>query len=611
MNTSEHEGEILDGRYRLLERIGEGGMGAVYLGQHVVIGRQVAVKLLRVEFAGSEQIVKRFYREAHAAASIKHKNIIDIFDLGVSPWGEPYLVMEHLAGESLGDMLDRRGAIDLEAVCGVLEPTLQALEAAHQTGVVHRDLKPENIFLVYQEDEAPAVKLIDFGISKFAYEGDKTRMTQTGALLGTPDFMSPEQARGKGNVDHRADIWGIGVILYECLTLERPFRGANYNELILNILTQEPTPPSEVDSDCPPEADAVVMRALEKDPGKRYQSATEMLDALKELDCFENRKQRLKHYSTGISEMGFAAGDLGANSVTIPVNVAAKVLGELVRQKTPEGWSETERGSVSKRGRLYLGAIGFVALVVLGAFGTLYFFSQQKAFIEKQPAPKSAAILPPVEPKKQEEKTETAAEDGVQISISGIPDGAKIYYQDALVPMNPFRVDKKTTVMPLRVETEGYEVYSVMIVPSEDKVIEVALEKRVTKSRRDRSRSAKSIASIREEALDSVSMQKTPGQTGLTQSQQQYVYRKNKHTLKRCYDDALAHGGAPADKVLAINMKLNVSPDGDVTNTVLSGGGSTVPSLNACIKSEAAKWKFPKSSEETPVRFSFAFTTKE
>ncbi|MCP4680293.1 MAG: serine/threonine protein kinase [Deltaproteobacteria bacterium] len=603
MNISEHEGEILDGRYRLLERIGEGGMGAVYLGQHVVIGRQVAVKLLRVEFAGSEQIVKRFYREAHAAATIKHGNIIDIFDLGVSPWGEPYLVMEHLEGESLGDLLDRRGAIDFEAVCGVLEPTLQALEAAHQAGVVHRDLKPENIFLVHQEDEAPAIKLIDFGISKFAYEGDKTRMTQTGSLLGTPDFMSPEQARGKGNVDHRADIWGIGVILYECLTLERPFMGSNYNELILNILTQKPKPPSEIDSDCPPEADAIVMRALEKDPDKRYQSAVEMLDALKELDCFENRKKRLEHYSTGISEMGFAAGDLGANSVTVPVNVAAKVLGELVRQKTPDGWSETERGFVGKHGAFYFGAIGLVALVVLGFFGAWFFGGRQ----EKPPEPTSATT-PLVEPKQQEEN---AASDGVQISLQGVPEGAKVYYQDALVPMNPFRVDKKTTVMPLRVETEGYEIYSVMIVPSEDKVIEVTLEKRAVKNKKERPRQTKSTASIREKALDSISMQRTPGQTGLTESQQQYVYNKNKQSLKRCYDDVLAQGSVPADKVLSINMKLYVSPGGSVTDTTLSGSGSTFASLNACLKKEARKWKFPKNTEETPVTFSFAFTTKE
>ncbi len=614
MGNSDHTGKTLDERYRLLNKIGEGGMGAVYLAHHVVIGRKVAVKLLRVEFASSKQIVKRFYREAHAAASIKHRNIIDIFDLGISPWGEPYLVMEYLEGESLGTLLDRHGPIDLAASCAVLESTLQALSAAHDAGVIHRDLKPENIFLVHDDREDPIVKLIDFGISKFAYEGDQTRLTQTGSLLGTPDFMSPEQARGKGEIDHRADIWGIGVILYECLTLARPFVGESYNDLILNILSNEPTPPSEVDPECPPEVDDIVMRALEKDPDNRYQTAAEMLDALKELSCFEERKQSLIRYADDMSELCFASGDLGADSVTLPLNVAEKVLDELVREKTPGGWSWTGRRE-GRRSRLFLAIVGVVVLIGLGSVGAGYYYFSRDGGPAKPTAAEGSVS--------QDDSNEAAEDEGVEITLEGVPEDAKIYYQDALVPMNPFRVDKKTTIMPIRVEAEGYEIFSIMVVPSEDKKVEVTLEKRPSRASKTQSkssppssagRSTDSKAAVRAKAMESISKSiglKSETSDVLTPAQQRIVYIKNKRHLKRCYDQALARGDAPASETLSINMKLDVSSSGNVLEVSLSGSGASVPWLNDCLKREAMKWEYPESAEETAVKYSFAFAPKE
>jgi serine/threonine protein kinase len=221
---------LLDGRYRIVRLLGEGGMGAVYLASHVGLGRDVAIKFLHAEFISREDIVGRFRREAQAAAAIRHKNIIEVFDVGMSPQGEPFLVMEYLEGESLAGLLKRVGPLSLGAACAVMEPTLQALQAAHRKGIVHRDLKPDNIFLAYQEGEPPVVKIIDFGISKFTQgDPDKWR-TRTGAVMGTPAYMSPEQARGSASLDHRTDLYSMGTILFEMLTGGLPYAGTNFAE---------------------------------------------------------------------------------------------------------------------------------------------------------------------------------------------------------------------------------------------------------------------------------------------------------------------------------------------------------------------------------------------
>lgn len=285
-------------------------MGAVYLGRHIKLGRSAAVKFLHAELTGNKEVVARFYREAQAASSISHANIIDVFDVGVSEWGEPYLVMEYLSGENLGSLLDRKGTVSLAAACGIMEPALRALSAAHEHGIVHRDLKPENIFLARQDDAAPVVKLIDFGISKFV-QNEQTKLTRTGALLGTPSYMSPEQARGKGEFDHRTDIYSMGVILYSMLTGELPFVGESYNDLIYTILTEAPREPSEVCDTFPMSAEPIVKRLLEKDPDKRYGTCPELIEALEELAEYDSRTEALAELARDMPKDCVATGDLG------------------------------------------------------------------------------------------------------------------------------------------------------------------------------------------------------------------------------------------------------------------------------------------------------------
>lgn len=212
----DYSGRTLENRYSVTKLLGKGGMGSVYLGHHVKIGKRVAVKFLHAQFTSSPELVKRFYREAQAASMVQHSNIIKVMDVGVSDSGEPFLVMEYLEGESLAEMLKRKGILDIGAACGVLEPALLALSAAHDSGIIHRDLKPENIFMVHEESGFSGVKLIDFGISKFTGPGDQSQLTQTGTLLGTPAYMAPEQVRGDKDIDRRADIYSMGVFSTRC-----------------------------------------------------------------------------------------------------------------------------------------------------------------------------------------------------------------------------------------------------------------------------------------------------------------------------------------------------------------------------------------------------------
>jgi serine/threonine-protein kinase len=286
-------------------------MGSVHLAEHVGLHTQVAVKFLHIELSGQEEAVRRFEQEARVAASIRHPNIIQVFDVGFSEGGDPFLVMEYLEGESLATLLKRAGPLDLAATCGVMEPALLALQAAHRKGIIHRDLKPENVFLVHQPDQPPTVKLIDFGLSKITTGVVDQLRTQTGSVMGTPAYMSPEQARGATNLDHRTDLYSLGTILFEMLTGGSPYSGANFNEFFANLLTEEPRGPRDVYPAFPVEAEPMVRKAIRKHPDERFQSATEMLEALANLPQFEDRTKRLIQIGAGMSKSSFAGGDLG------------------------------------------------------------------------------------------------------------------------------------------------------------------------------------------------------------------------------------------------------------------------------------------------------------
>ena len=269
-------------RYEIRGEIGRGGMGVVYQGFDCTLQRNVALKFMDSDQIENREAVSRFQREALAAGKIGHENICDIRDRGDTEDGVPYIVMELLEGEPLSEVLERQGKVDQDRAVGITIQMLSALEAAHQAKIIHRDLKPENIFLAQRPNGPERVKLVDFGISKFQSETDELHLTKTGFVMGSPYYMSPEQARGRSDVDHTSDIWSVGVVLFEMLTGTLPFDGNNYNEVMVNIVSGEPADPMRLNPAISRELSDVVLRALAAETAYRFSSAAEFASALGE-----------------------------------------------------------------------------------------------------------------------------------------------------------------------------------------------------------------------------------------------------------------------------------------------------------------------------------------
>lgn len=280
-------GTIAGGRYRLLRVLGEGGMGRVYLAEHVAIQKQVALKVLRAEYADKGDVVTRFQQEAISASRIKHPNVLDVFDFGRLDDGSFYLAMEYLEGNDLAEEMRRRRSLDPTSSVRIALEICRALGAAHAKGVVHRDLKPENVFLQQTDDGGQVVKIVDFGIAllrnsdQIAVESRPRRLTKTGMIFGTPEYMAPEQAAGK-HADQRADIYALGIMLYEMFTGAVPFTGETFLGVLVRHLNDPPPPMNAFSPDLAvsPQLQAIVFKALEKNPDERYQSMAEVARAL-------------------------------------------------------------------------------------------------------------------------------------------------------------------------------------------------------------------------------------------------------------------------------------------------------------------------------------------
>ena len=271
-------GQVLGNRYRVLSVLGAGGMGVVYEAEHLGLERYVAVKVLNPVQAKKKNTVKRFQQEARAAGGIGHPNICEVYDMGWLEDGCPYLVMERLHGQNLADRVKKAGGLPFMEVVEVLCQVLAGLMAAHEKGIMHRDIKPENIFLARRTNADPVAKILDFGVSKGMAGGpeEPLDLTRTGMVMGTPYYMSPEQARGERNLDARVDVYACGVMLYECLTGRRPFLAPNYNALLLQILTESPRPARERRPDLPPGFEPILRRAMARSRDERYPTAAAM-----------------------------------------------------------------------------------------------------------------------------------------------------------------------------------------------------------------------------------------------------------------------------------------------------------------------------------------------
>jgi len=272
-------GTVLAGNYEILDVLGQGGMGVVYRGKHSLMERIVAIKMLLSQLISDTNSVKRFQQESKAAARLKHPHIIDVYDFGISPAGQPYIVMEFLEGTPLSDLIKKEGQIGVERSIKLISQACDALDHAHKQGVVHRDLKPSNIVLTQYDEEKDYVKVVDFGVAKLIEVGNNNegqRLTQAGEVCGSPVYMSPEQCMGQ-DLDARSDIYSMGIVLYETLTGKLPILGKTMVDTMSKHISEPPVPFNEARPDLyiPERLEWVVNKAMAKDPGQRHQTMEE------------------------------------------------------------------------------------------------------------------------------------------------------------------------------------------------------------------------------------------------------------------------------------------------------------------------------------------------
>jgi serine/threonine protein kinase len=272
-------GRVIKGRYRVMNTVGEGGMGTVYLAEQISIGRKVALKVLHGEYARDNEFVRRFHQEARMAAALNHRHVTTVFDFDQADDGSLFIVMEYLEGRSLSEVIRHEGALPVGRALRIGIQIAEGLEAAHRAGVIHRDVKPQNIMVVGPDRE---IKLMDFGIARMR-DSSATHLTRAGMMMGTPEYMAPEQIEG-GEVSEKTDIYAFGVVLYEMLTGLTPFHGATPAAVLTKHLREMPDPLRRHRREVPPAVEQVVMQALEKNPGARPRSMAEIVQALHELE---------------------------------------------------------------------------------------------------------------------------------------------------------------------------------------------------------------------------------------------------------------------------------------------------------------------------------------
>ncbi len=473
------------GNYLIKAKLGEGGMGAVYLGEHPLIGKRVAVKVLLEELASKEDIVQRFFNEAKAVNDIGHQNIVDIVDFGKmkSEQGGDivYFIMEFLDGESLAARLRRTG-LSFKETMHVMTQCCSALTASHAKGIVHRDLKPENIYLCPRGTDKNFIKILDFGIAKLTGDGAASSKTRTGLVIGTPSYMSPEQCEGKGLIDHRSDVYSLGVVMYELLTGRVPFPGEGFGEILVAHLTKTPEPPSQLNPDIRPEVEAIVMHSLEKDRNRRFQSMAEFAAAV------EDPADHLAHWSqlpgyqapahtgnTGSTMM------IGTDQPTVRGNtggmgtVKGPMTGSGPRPTTLSGAAAEMGGASGGRSRAPLFAA--LTLFVVAAGGAAWYFTRPKVPVD--PTTTTASNNNTTTPQTHEVVAPPTAPAGITITINSTPAGAKVFRAGMSDPdgVTPFviKAKKGDPSFDVQLRLEGYTSMTKTVTTEGTAILNVAM----------------------------------------------------------------------------------------------------------------------------------------
>jgi serine/threonine protein kinase len=397
-------GQLLDNKYKILRLLGEGGMGAVYEGENVRIHHRVAIKVMHPNVEADNASRERFEREAQAAGRIGSEHICEVYDLGELPSGARYMVMEFLAGESLSTRVLKLGRIAPEVMAPLLLQLLEGLDAAHGAGIIHRDLKPDNVFLQRTKSGGDFVKIVDFGVSKFnaLSGGEGMSMTRTGAVVGTPYYMSPEQVRGAKLVDHRSDLYSVGVVLFECITGTLPFQADTFNELMFKIALEQPQDAEKLVPGLDPRFAAIMRKSMARDAADRYPTAAQFSDAVAEWMRAAGVAVPAGHTSSvqSGSELRTPFANTPGGGGLTPPPVLASTPNPALDKTTASGSSLSKAPTQPKKGNGAIAAIGVGAVILVAAGIGLTQFSKGKqaasAATAEPATPEVAAAAAPV-----------------------------------------------------------------------------------------------------------------------------------------------------------------------------------------------------------------------
>jgi serine/threonine-protein kinase len=476
------------GNYQVQRKLGEGGMGAVYLAVHPKIGKRVALKVLHPEFSSNEDVISRFFNEAKAVNDIQHPNIVDIIDYGTMQapgLGHQvvYFIMEFLSGDSLAKIIHDQAPLAPERAQAIALQIADALGASHRHGIVHRDLKPDNVMIAPRRDGRDFVKVLDFGIAKLTGDQQGSRRTRTGIVMGTPAYMSPEQCEGRGLIDHRTDIYALGILLYEMLAGRVPFQGEGYGEVLVQHMTQVPVKPSTIRGVLNPHLEAVCMKGLEKRPDNRYSSMDEFMQALADPVAYvegHGGLDRFLSYGSGASPTPYpvtpGSGPYampqqpGISQPTPPPGYMGAV--GTAASYTPSPVPGSLERPASNRGKIIiLAGLAAVALGVLVFVAYKMMAGKSDEKTKPVAAPTAPATTGPVSAggtTTDSQPTGTAPTGKVKVDVASNPTGSEVFIGDVSKGKTPvsFELERSDKPIDLVLKAEGYEDRKESVVPN-------------------------------------------------------------------------------------------------------------------------------------------------
>jgi serine/threonine protein kinase len=530
-------GQVLEDKYTIVRQIGGGGMGIVYEAEHMALKVRVAIKVLHPTEADDPNMLARFKSEARSAAGIRHRNVVDVTDFGLTPDRRPFFVMEYLTGESLADLLDRRTALSEREAVEIADQILSGLAAAHKKGIIHRDLKPENVWLAKGEDGSETVKLLDFGIAKIVGASISSRLvnaevearptTQRGIVLGTPGYMAPEAITVGGAADARSDLFAVGVLLYEMVVGRRPFNGVTVHEIML-ATAMEPVPqPSAIQPGISDAMERLIVTSLAKEPGDRFQTAEEFirhltaaavgripddarpcvtsvgLPSVMPAAALKRVKKKLPESAADLSRSrpGEAPRRAGLSDSRpdrgLRQSGTAGPRPELRRSRElshsgidrgPLSKTASRRGAAKKfRPRRYLPISPLAILFLLGLGAAFYFLylregpwreiSHEESWKLNGRAPAAADVADGSKPLKTADPLGAATATGgtVTLWLDVDPFEAHVTVNGSPIVERPITVPKSSTPVQLRATAPGREPLSVDVVPDKDRTVRIHL----------------------------------------------------------------------------------------------------------------------------------------